>query len=211
MKRRIFLLSPASTAGRRAAILLNPRAEFDLAVRLRRGGASLGEVFSFLSGLYFRGKLAYALAFARSDEDVLVLSAGKGLITPTTIITLASLKAFARRSIDLSDRSYVRALRSDAERLAKAAPDADIVLLGSIASNKYVNVLLPIFGERLLFPAEFVGRGDMSRGGLMLRCAATGVELPYVTFAGATRHGKRPPKLEPVRWADFPVTGQARK
>jgi hypothetical protein len=199
MSRRIFLLSPASTSGRRAALLLNSRAEFDLAVRLRRGGASLGEVFSFLSGLYFRGKLAYALAFARDDDDVLVLSAGKGLISPNTIITLPDLRAFARRSIDLGDRSYVKTLRSDAGRLAKTAPDAEVVLLGSIASNKYVNILLPIFGDRLLFPAEFVGRGDMSRGGLMLRCAAAGVELPYVPFLGATRHGKRPAKLEPMR------------
>jgi hypothetical protein len=199
MNRRVFLLSPASTGGRRAAVLLNPRAEFDLAVKLRRGGASLGEVFSFLSGLYFRGKLAYALAFARDDDDVLVLSAGRGLISPNTIITLSDLRAFARRSIDLADRSYVRTLRSGAEQLAKAAPDAQVVLLGSIASNKYVNVLLPIFGERLVFPAEFVGRGDMSRGGLMLRCAAAGVELPYVAFPGAARHGKRPAKLEPMR------------
>jgi len=211
MSRRIFLLSPASTGGRRAAVLLNPRAEFDLAVRLRRGGASLGEVFSFLSGLYFRGKLAYALAFARDDGDVLVLSAGRGLISPNTIITLSDLRAFARRSIDLADRSYVRALRSGAEQLAKSAPDAQVVLLGSIASNKYVDVLLPIFGERLVFPAEFVGRGDMSRGGLLLRCAAAGVELPYAAFAGAVRHGKRPPKLEPVRWSDVRVTDQPPK
>jgi hypothetical protein len=211
MSRRIFLLSPASTGGRRAAILLNPHAEFDLAVRLRRSGVSLGEVFSFLSGLYFRGKLAYALAFAREDNDVRVLSAGRGLLSPHTIITLADLRAFARRSIDLADRSYVKALRSDAERLAESAPRAQVVLLGSIASNKYVDVLLPIFGERLVFPPEFVGRGDMSRGGLMLRCAAAGVELPYVSFAGAVRHGKRPPKLEPVRWADVGVTDQPRK
>jgi hypothetical protein len=190
---------------------LNTRADFDLAVRLRRGGVSLGEVFSFLSGLYFRGKLAYALAFARDDDDVLVLSAGRGLISPSTIITLSDLRAFARRSIDLADRSYVKALRSGAERLVKAAPDAQVVLLGSIASNKYVNVLLPIFGDRLVFPAEFVGRGDMSRGGLLLRCAVAGVELPYVTFAGTVRHGKRPPKLEPVRRADVRVTDQPRK
>lgn len=187
-------------------MLLSPRVQFDLAVRLRTTGASLGEVFSFLSGLYFRGKLAYAVAFACDDNDVLVLTAGRGLISPNTLITLADLGRFARRNIDLADRSYVRALRSDAERLAQAAPQAQVVLLGSIASNKYVDVVLPIFGERLVFPAEFVGRGDMSRGGLMLRCAAAGVELPYVSFAGAVRHGKRPPKLEPIRWADVRVT-----
>ena len=69
------------------------------------------------------------------------------------------------------------------------------VLLGSIASGKYVDVLLEVFGSRLCFPAEFAGRGDMSRGGLMLRCVASGEELGYVPLVGAERHGKRPPKL----------------
>jgi hypothetical protein len=60
-------------------------------------------------------------------------------------------------------------------------------------------LLLPIFGDRLMFPVHFVGRGDMSRGGLMLRCVMAGFELPYVPLAGAIRHGERPPKLEPLR------------
>ena len=72
------------------------------------------------------------------------------------------------------------------------------MLLGSIASGKYVEVLLPIFGERLLFPPSFIGRGDMSRGGLMLRCAASGEELDYIPVAGAIRQGKRPPRLDPL-------------
>src|ERR1051325_10991404 len=59
----LFLLSPARCDGRRALTLLSPRAEFPLAVQLRRReGAPLGEVFAFLSGLYFRGKLTYATA-----------------------------------------------------------------------------------------------------------------------------------------------------
>ena len=70
-----------------------------------------------------------------------------------------------------------------------------IVLLGSIATPKYVDPLLEIFGERLLFPAEFAGRGDMSRGGLMLRCVSAGVQLTYVPLASATRHGPKPPKI----------------
>src|SRR5438552_2421090 len=70
-----------------------------------------------------------------------------------------------------------------------------IVLLGSIATPKYVDPLLEIFGERLLFPAEFAGRGDMSRGGLMLRCVSAGVQLTYVPLASAARHGPKPPKL----------------
>jgi hypothetical protein len=73
------------------------------------------------------------------------------------------------------------------------------VLLGSIASEKYVAVLGSIFGDRLLFPSDFVGRGDMSRGGLLLRAARDGAELAYEPVLGAQRRGKRPPRLTPVR------------
>jgi hypothetical protein len=75
------------------------------------------------------------------------------------------------------------------------SPDCQIVLLGSIATPKYLEPLLDIFGSRLLFPSEFVGRGDMSRGGLMLRCARDGVELDYIPACSAVRRGRRPPKL----------------
>jgi hypothetical protein len=71
------------------------------------------------------------------------------------------------------------------------------VLLGSIASARYVEPLLEVFGARLSVPETFAGRGDMSRGGLLLRCAATGEELVYAPAEGATRHGARPPKLDP--------------
>jgi hypothetical protein len=74
-----------------------------------------------------------------------------------------------------------------------------VVLLGSIASGKYADVLLGVFGERLLFPSAFVGRGDMSRGGLMLRCTDSGQELDYVPVATSVRHGERPPRLKPRR------------
>src|SRR5262249_32645808 len=72
------------------------------------------------------------------------------------------------------------------------------VLLGSIASDKYVELLLEILGQRLLFPVDFVGRGDMSRGGLMLRAARSGTELPYGPVQGAVRRGPRPPRLPRV-------------
>ena len=62
----IFLLSPARLDGERARLLFRPATMFPLARALHSGeGATLGEVFSFLSGLYFRGKLAHAEAFAR--------------------------------------------------------------------------------------------------------------------------------------------------
>jgi hypothetical protein len=72
------------------------------------------------------------------------------------------------------------------------------VLLGSIASPKYVEPLLEIFGEQLVFPQEFVGRGDMSRGGLLLRCCSSGSQLDYAAVGTSVRHGKRPGKLKPV-------------
>ena len=72
------------------------------------------------------------------------------------------------------------------------------MLLGSVASPKYTDILTGIFGSRLRFPLAFVGRGDMSRGGLLLRRAQEGTELDYVPIAGAVLHGARPPKLPPL-------------
>jgi hypothetical protein len=68
-----------------------------------------------------------------------------------------------------------------------------------VATGKYVDVLLDVIGERLLFPVEFVGRGDMSRGALLLRAAEAGRELTYEPVAGAVRRGRRAPKLAPRR------------
>jgi hypothetical protein len=202
MDRKLFLLSPASTSGRRAQLLFNERASFPLALALRKArGATLGEVFSFLSGLYFRGKLAYATAFASSPRGVapvLVISPDRGLVSPNTRVTLEDLRAFSQSSIDIGNPRYCEPLLRDAQSIAaKGKGQLDVVLLGSVASGKYVDLLLPVFNERLLFPEEFVGRGDMSRGGLMLRCADAASELSYVPVAGAIRHGKRPPKLAP--------------
>ena len=65
---RIFLLSPAYAGGRRARMILSDRSRSDLAKKLRsKRGATIGEVFTFLSGLYFRGKIAYANAFAHPE------------------------------------------------------------------------------------------------------------------------------------------------
>lgn len=182
-------------------MLFNERASFDLAVALRTRGASVGEAFSFLSGLYFRGKLAYARAFAPPPvkvPSVLVITPDRGLVSPDLRITLADLEAFSTSPVDVTNERYRSALERDARGIDEAVKgDVEVVLLGSIATGKYVDVLLGIFGERLLFPQEFVGRGDMSRGGLMLRCVDTRTELTYVPVAGAMRKGSRPPKLNP--------------
>jgi hypothetical protein len=41
--------------------------------------------------------------------------------------------------------------------------------------HKYREVLTDVFGDRLYFRADFIGRGDMSRGGL--RCADAGRDI----------------------------------
>ena len=200
---RTFLLSPAFSGGRRAQMLLNERAQFDLARRVHAGkSVSLGEVFTFLSGLYFRGKLAYANAFARPDlSRVLVITPTRGLVAAATPVTLRDLREFAEVDIAETDPRYRRPLERDLRRLLKQlSPRCEVVLLGSVATGKYVSVLLDILQTRIHFPADFVGRGDMSRGGLLLRSAVDGTELPYIPVHGAVRKGKRPPKLAPRRY-----------
>jgi len=201
-------------------MMLSPAARFDLARRLHsREGAPLGDVFSFVSGLYFRGKLAYARRFAQPSDPldpvvaggVLVITPNAGLRSADTPMTIETFRAFASGDIDLQNASYRGPLERGARALMEAVgPDCDVVLLGSIASGKYVEVLQPIFGERLLFPPSFVGRGDMSRGGLLLRCVTAGLELEYAPIAGAIRRGSRPPRLEPLARRD-PRSAAGRK
>lgn len=202
--RRVFLLSPARCDGERAKLLIEPRGASALATQLREpDGAPLGDVFSFLSSLYFRGKLTYARAFAdppTGASPALVITADRGLMSPDTRVRRDDLVAFSRVDIAGGDERYLTPLRRDATALARAIDDATlVVLLGSVATGKYVDTLLDTFGDRLVFPPAFVGRGDMSRGGLLLRHAGEGRELDYVPVAGAVRHGQRPPKLEPIR------------
>lgn len=201
---RIFLLSPAYAGGQRARMILNERAKFELAQRLRgKRGAPIAEVFTFLSGLYFRGKIAYASAFARpatGTPGVFVITPTRGLVDAGTRIHLDDLREFATVDIQGDDPRFRAPIERDGRALAKKLPaHSEIVLLGSIATGKYVDVLLASFGGQLRFPVDFVGRGDMSRGGLMLRCATDGQELPYIAVAGAIVNGKRPPKLPPRR------------
>lgn len=204
MSETIFLLSPARLDGPRAKMLLNPAAEFPLAVQLRRReGAPIGEVFAFLSGLYFRGKLTYALAFADAEsavQPVRVITTSRGLLPPDYRVRARDLAAFGAVDLTTARDAFQRPLLRDARRIKRSiSDDARVVLLGSIATDKYVSPLLQVFGDRLLFPREFVGRGDMSRGGLLLRQARAGVQLEYEPIATAVRHGARPPKLTPLR------------
>jgi hypothetical protein len=183
---RIFLLSPAHAGGKRAGYLLNSQATFPLAARLRDEGITLGEAFSFVSGLYFRGKLAYATRFARPPRGragTLVITTNRGLVPADTPVEAADLQAFTGVDIHQREPRYREPLERDLAPLVRSR--SEIVLLGSIATGKYVDVLLKTLGRRLLFPADFVGRGDMSRGALLLRATRAGRELDYVPVSGA--------------------------
>ena len=169
--------------------MLSPTAAFPLAQRLRSpGGAPLGEVFSFLSGLYFRGKMAYAAAFGRAPAGLspaLVISTCEGLRFAAEPVTADRLRAWSEVPIDVTEPRYTGPLRQHAEALAAATDrSCRFVLLGSIATPKYVDPLLAAFGDRLFYPADFVGRGDMSRGSIMLKAARAGEQLPYLPVAG---------------------------
>ena len=187
----VFLLSPANCAGRRAQILLKSQTS-PLTARLANGGAPLGEVFTFMSSLYFRGKLAYATRFGHAY----VITPGRGLVPADVLIRVEDLRKMATVPVDEAVLAFRAPLVRDATALNRNLASTDrVVLLGSVATDKYVGPLLEVFGDRLHFPATFVGRGDMSRGGLMLRCANAGTQLGYVPVRGAVLHGPRPPKL----------------
>lgn len=188
---RVFLLSPANCNGVRAGWILRPGARSDLARRLRTPeGASLAEVFSFLSALYFRGKLAYARAFAQPpgpSPGVLLITPSAGLMPDSASVRLSRLRGFSRVPISIKNRRYRSALLRGVKQLAREiGPDCEVVLLGSIATGKYLDILNQAFGEQLRVPAEFVGLGDMSRGALLLRCVKEQRELNYITVAAAS-------------------------
>jgi hypothetical protein len=181
---RVFVLSPANCNGVRAQWLLRKNSRSDLAQRLRSHGASLGEVFSFLSALYFRGKLTYAREFARPPSDcpgIFIITPTTGLVPHDSLIRLRNLRRFAAVPIHIKNEVYCSSLRRTAKKLAsRIGPECEVVLLGSLATAKYVEILNPIFGSRLIVPAEFIGRGDMSRGGLLLRYVRENRELNYI-------------------------------
>lgn len=195
----IFLLSPADLKGVRAKQLTSSRAKFAAAQAYRSpDGVAIADAFSFMSALYFRGKIAYARHFASpqpeiADGGIFVITPGFGLVAPEWRIDVTRMKRLRRVDVDPRSRAYRRPLERDAIAIAQRAPDARVILLGSIATDKYVDVLWPIFGERLLFPRQFVGVGDMSRGALMLRAVREERELEYAPLT-IERHVKRPKK-----------------
>ena len=198
------MLSPAYCGGKRSQLLLRPQSQFDLAQRLRgKSGVELGELFSFLSGLYFRGKLSYSTNFALPPIGVpgtVVITPTRGLMLPTEPVHLERLHEFAQVEIGLTEKRFQEPFVQSAEHLVgQLRENCEVVLLGSIATGKYLDTLTSIFGNRLRFPAEFAGRGDMSRGGLLLRCVTEQRELTYVSLSRGARHSSRPPKLPRLR------------
>jgi hypothetical protein len=187
-RQTIFLLSPANLSGVRGKLLLGHSCKSELSHRLRSSHATLGEVFSFVSGLYFRGKLAYATRFANPPvglAGIQVITASSGLLTPEHPVTVDGLRAMAKSVVHADNPKYRNPLVSDARQLnGSLPPDTDVVLLGSIATPKYLEPLLDIFGARLFFPSDFVGRGDMSRGSLLLRCTRENLQLNYAPVSG---------------------------
>jgi hypothetical protein len=150
---RIFLLSPANCNGVRAGWILRPQARSELAQRLRNPeGASLAEVFSFLSALYFRGKLAYARAFAHPpvpSSGVLLITPTAGLMPDGALVRMTTLRGFSRVPINIKNRRYRSALLRGVKQLSREiGPDCEVVLLGSIATRKYLDILNEGLGDR---------------------------------------------------------------
>ena len=142
-----------------------------------------------------------------SNEDILQDAAAEELLPHYRIgssdypLTREDVSAFGSVPIEAAGDRFRSPLLGAAQALAaRLGADARVILLGSIATAKYTEPLLEVFGEALLFPADFVGRGDMSRGGLLLRAVDAGEALEYIPVLGASRRGSRPPKLVPRRW-----------
>jgi len=188
--KRVFVLSPANCNGLRARWILRRNSRSELARRLRDDGAPLGEVFSFLSALYFRGKLAYAQTFAEPPSNcpgIWIITPTAGLVPHDTLTRVTRLRGFSRGQIHVKNRLYCSALRRTAKQLAlQMGPECELVLLGSLATGKYLDILRPIYGSQLRVPEKFIGLGDMGRGGLLLRCVRENQQLTYIDAASAT-------------------------
>jgi len=196
----MFFLSPANLSGDRGRLIFRPGATFPLASQLRSSeGAPLGDVYAFVSGLYFRGKMTYGQTFGRAPQGLsgaLVISPTEGLRFLHERVTIERLRGWADVDIHERNARFTEPLIAHAAALDAAyGARMRFVLLGSVATDKYVGPLSRVFGDRLLFPSEFVGRGDMSRGSTLLRAARSGRELAYVPVSESARRGERPERV----------------
>jgi hypothetical protein len=180
---RIFLLSPANASGIRGQRLLDATSQSELALRLRQTGARLGDVYRNISSLYFRGKLEYAQRFRNPPHPAagVQIITGVGLMLPETLVRFDEFRQLSAISIDARNERYRQPLVADLMRLRETVGvHVDIILLGSIATSKYIDPIESVFGEHVLVPRDFVGCGDMRRGSLLLQCCMQGTELEYV-------------------------------
>ena len=170
-------------SGIRGQRLLSETGPSELARRLRESSAPIGEVYRFISSLYFRGKLEYAEKFQNPPSGVagVQIITGHGLMLPQTTISLTELRRISATEIDAGNSDYRRSLDCDLLKLREmSSGETEIILLGSIATSKYITPIREVFGERFLFPKEFRGLGDMSRGSILLKCCSQGRELAYL-------------------------------
>lgn len=111
--------------------------------------------------------------FAKAPAGIpgrLIITPCRGLLQPETIVGLDELSEIAgERDLGLLSQAV--------------GSQARVVLLGSIATRKYIPLLIEKLGGRLVVPREFVGLGNMSRGALLLRCTREEHELEYIQTA----------------------------
>jgi hypothetical protein len=191
---KVFVISPATAHGPRALSLRRPDSNSTLARQLREDGVPLGDVFSSLSGLYFRGKLEYARAFAHAPAaetgGVYIITMTDGLVSPDARISVQDLERYALCGEGAA--AAVSALEGTARALLqRIGSEGDVVLLGSVGTGKYTDLLTPIFGERLLFPRDVLHIGQLARGALFLTRAREHRELEYIRVADIIRAGGR--------------------
>jgi hypothetical protein len=197
----IFLLSPADASGRRGQMLLNPKSQFELAQRLRTSGITLGEAYSFMSSLYFRGKLSYAATFANQTHDqpsIQIITPTRGLLSPHTTLNLSDLSDLGLERILEKNPRYRDPLERDLRKLSESlGTEGKVIFLGSLGTKRYIPLLKEILGNRILVPRDFLGMGNMKRGAVLLRCVREHRQLSYVTLADT--EVTRKPKLGPSK------------
>ncbi len=182
----IFLLSPANLNGVRGTRLLEEKACSELAARLRSvDGATIGEIYTHISTLYFRGKLAYGLHFG-GEAATRVVVPGYGLELPSWQVDLSRAREICACPVDPQNAGYREPFARDVEALA-ASSDGPVVFLGSLATRKYLDVLVPILGKRLHHPVDFLGCGEMRRGSLLLRAVDADAELEMTVWREPSR------------------------
>lgn len=180
----LFLLSPANLGGERARLLTSAQARFPAAARYRQGGLTIGEAFAWISSLYFRAKLHYARRFGSlaTGSAVLVIAPGFGLVPEDWPLSSDRWRRLRRVPVDPRRPAFRRPLATACDELRqRLSADDRIVFLGGLSAERYLSVLGPALGPHLLIPRDFVSRGQMQRGSLLLRAIRDDEELVYAS------------------------------